>query len=162
MRRLPLLLLTMLFGASGRLDAQQRDVELRDSVQTVVLDTARQHAGPGPGGAFWRSLLIPGWGQSTLGRHTVGGIFMAFEGIALAMSIKASQQADFIERAESGSESELLAAKRQERQDWLVLLVFNHLFAAAEAFVSAHLKDFPEELEIRAVPGGLRFEIPFP
>jgi hypothetical protein len=52
--------------------------------------------------------------------------------------------------------------KRQEEEDWLVLLVFNHLFAAAEAFVAGHLQDFPEELQVRAVPGGVGVRLPLP
>jgi hypothetical protein len=54
--------------------------------------------------------------------------------------------------------------KKQEVQDWLVLLVFNHLFSGAEAFVAAQLWDFPAKAEIRPVPGGIgagiRVELP--
>ena len=45
--------------------------------------------------------------------------------------------------------------KRREHEDWLVLLVFNHLFAGLEAYVSAHLADFPGDLRLEAVPGGV-------
>jgi hypothetical protein len=34
------------------------------------------------------------------------------------------------------------------------MLVFNHLLAGAEAYVSAHLYDFPAALKVRALPGG--------
>ena len=53
-------------------------------------------------------------------------------------------------------------SKQQQIQDWIVLLVFNHLFSAAEAYVSAHLQDFPKELKIRAVPGGRGIGISVP
>ena len=36
-----------------------------------------------------------------------------------------------------------------------MLLVFNHLFAGLEAYVSAHLADFPGDLRFQAVPGGV-------
>jgi hypothetical protein len=36
-----------------------------------------------------------------------------------------------------------------------VLLGFNHLFAGLEAYVSAHLADFPGDLRFEAVPGGV-------
>jgi hypothetical protein len=36
----------------------------------------------------------------------------------------------------------------------MALLIFNHLMAAAEAYVSSHLYDFPEGLKARALPGG--------
>jgi hypothetical protein len=53
-------------------------------------------------------------------------------------------------------------AKRQQVQDWVVLWAFNHLFAGAEAFVSAHLLDFPKELKLRAVPRGVGVSVPLP
>jgi hypothetical protein len=45
-----------------------------------------------------------------------------------------------------------------------VLLGFNHLMAALEAFVAAHLWDFPADLRIRRVPGGTQagVQLPFP
>ena len=42
--------------------------------------------------------------------------------------------------------------KKQEVQDWVVVLIFNHLMAGAEAFVSAELWDFPVTLQARALP----------
>jgi hypothetical protein len=42
----------------------------------------------------------------------------------------------------------------QEREDWLVLLAFNHLFAGLEAYVSANLYDFPGSLKVRRLPDG--------
>jgi len=35
-----------------------------------------------------------------------------------------------------------------------VVLAFNHLVAAAEAYVSAYLWDFPANLIVRNLPGG--------
>lgn len=103
-----------------------------------------------PMGAMWRSLLVPGWGQSILDRRITGAWFIFFEGIALTMTIKSLHQLDFQER--TGAET--VEAKRQEVQDWAVLLAFNHLLAAAEAFVSAQLWDFPGELDTRALGSG--------
>jgi hypothetical protein len=36
----------------------------------------------------------------------------------------------------------------------VALLVFNHLIAGAEAYISANLWDFPVELESRRLPAG--------
>jgi hypothetical protein len=55
-----------------------------------------------------------------------------------------------------------VTTKQQEVQDWTVLLIFNHLFAGAEAFVSAHLQDFPRDLRLRALPRGLMVSFPLP
>ena len=101
-----------------------------------------------PMGGFWRSLLIPGWGQAKLNRKLTGALFLTWEGVTLGMSIKASHELNYLRRTNSSS----IAGKEQEKQDWLVLLAFNHLFAGIEAYVAAHLWDFPEDLEVSAMP----------
>jgi hypothetical protein len=105
-----------------------------------------------PMGALWRSILIPGWGQAKLNRKLTGAIFVVWEGVTLGMAIKTNHELDYLRHTGSGS----VSAKESEREDWLVLLGFNHLFSAVEAYVSAHLWDFPSDLEIRAapIPGG--------
>ena len=103
-----------------------------------------------PLGALWRSLLVPGWGQSVLGRRVTGAVFVFWEGVALTMTVKSVHQLHYAERTDTIT----VAAKRQEVQDWAVLLGFNHLLAGAEAFVSANLWDFPGELRMRALPNG--------
>ena len=109
--------------------------------------TARR---PAPLNFFFRSLLIPGWGQASLDRKLTGGIFLAFEGLALGMALKADAELDYLERVGS----ERVDDKRRERQDWFVLMGVNHLFAGLEAFVSANLFDFPGDLTARPLPGG--------
>lgn len=101
-----------------------------------------------PMGALWRSILIPGWGQAKLNRKLTGALFVTWEGVTLGMSIKTSHELRYLRRTNSAS----VEAKKQERQDWLVLLAFNHLFSAIEGYVSAHLWDFPDDLQVRAVP----------
>ncbi|MGH7590807.1 MAG: hypothetical protein ACREL2_05165, partial [Gemmatimonadales bacterium] len=111
-----------------------------------------------PMGAFFRSLMIPGWGQATLGRKVTGGIMVAWEGVTLGMTLKTSHELAYYENTHSG----LIPAKEQERQDWLVLLVFNHLFSGLEAYVSAHLWDFPPDLHIQALPHGVGATVSIP
>jgi len=72
--------------------------------------------------------------------------------------MEARSEFRYLREAGSGN----VGAKRQEVQDWLVLWIFNHLFSGAEAFVSAHLQDFPKDLKIRAVPGGVGLSVPVP
>ena len=135
-----------------RPDSQARPRRERgDSVRPVPPIT--------PGGAFARSLLIPGWGQARLGRHLTGALFVAFEGAAVAMVWKANWQLNF-----ARVRGKYVKSHRQEREDWIALLVFNHLFAATEAFVAANLWDFPKDLHIRVVPapGGAGFGISVP
>lgn len=117
-----------------------------------------------PLGAFFRSLLLPGWGQSIIGRRLTAGLFIVWEGVTLGMTVKADRELN--ELKQSGAGEELLDGKRQEREDWLVLLLFNHLFAGLEAFVGTHLWDFPEDVRIRGAPApegfGVRVSVPLP
>ncbi len=111
-----------------------------------------------PMGAFLRSLLVPGWGQAATGRHVTGALFSTWEGVCAMMALKAQSEMHYLRTTHSAN----LGAKRQEVQDWTVLWVFNHLFSGAEAFVAAHLQDFPKDLKIRAFPGGVGISLPVP
>ena len=111
-----------------------------------------------PVSAMWRSMLIPGWGQAATGRWVTGATFTAWEGACIMMMLKAQGEVHQI-RASGAAH---ITTKKQEVQDWTVLLIFNHLFAGAEAFVAAHLQDFPADLHIRAVPRGLVVSVPLP
>jgi hypothetical protein len=123
----------------------------------AVSDTAtRQYISPM--NAMWRSLLIPGWGQARLNRKLVGGIFVAWEGVTLGMSLKTRSELSYLRRTGSARAED----KRQEHEDWIVLLAFNHVFAALEAYVSAHLADFPGDLRFEALPGGVGAALTIP
>ena len=142
-------------GPSARLPAQDTAAINRPAALLVRPDTSHQIR---PMGAFWRSVLIPGWGQAATGRHTTGAIFVVWEGVTAMMTLKAQQEANYMKRIGSAN----LKLKRQEVQDWLVLWVFNHLFSGAEAYVSAHLQDFPADLSIQAFPRGIGISLPLP
>jgi hypothetical protein len=136
---------------SFRLSAQDTT---RAKVDTshIVFPGDTMHRGVRPMGAFWRSFLLPGWGQAVTGRPVTGSAFVAWEGITAMMTLKAQQEANYLKQTHASS----LKLKRQEVQDWLVLWIFNHLFSGAEAYVSAHLRDFPPNLKMRAfsLPNG--------
>jgi hypothetical protein len=135
-----------------RLTGQQPDTTRPAPIITTgatVVPTDTTHR-VRPMGAFLRSLVLPGWGQAATGRRVTGALFVAWEGIAAMMTLKAQSEFHYLRESRSFN----VNAKRQEVQDWLVLWVFNHLFSGAEAFVSAHLQDFPKDLKIRAFPDG--------
>ncbi|HKP30339.1 MAG TPA: hypothetical protein VJU15_13090 [Gemmatimonadales bacterium] len=113
-----------------------------------------------PMGAFFRSLAIPGWAQAKLDRRLTGGIFLGFEGIALGMIIKADRELEYMKSR--GDSTQSIENKRQEREDWITLLVFNHLFAALDGFVGSHLYDFPDEVKLRASPKGFGAVVTIP
>jgi hypothetical protein len=111
-----------------------------------------------PMGAFFRSLLLPGWGQAKLGRKTTAVLFIAAEAVTLGMAIKANHEYQYL--VDIGSPS--AAGKSLEREDWLVLMGFNHLLSGVEAFVSAHLWDFPGDVALRPVHGGVGAGVTLP
>ncbi len=138
---------------------------MRTLLALALLGAALPGALPGQGGAtsdsivvhrpkpfsyFFRSLAVPGWGQASLDRKVTGAIFVAFEGISLGMMLKTTTELHYLQ----ATNSDLVSAKRAERQDWLVAMVMNHLFSALEAYVSANLFDFPADLRMRTLPGG--------
>jgi len=123
----------------------------------ITLPADTMHKGVRPMGAFLRSLMLPGWGQVATGRPMTGATFVAWEGVTVMMTLKAQQEANYFKAIHSAN----LRHKRQEVQDWIVLWVFNHFLSGAEAYVSAHLRDFPPDLKVRAFPGGIGISIPF-
>jgi hypothetical protein len=143
-------LLLLAVGPSVRLTAQD--------TTHIVLPADTMHGGVRPLGAFWRSFLLPGWGQAVTNRRTTGAAFVAWEGVTAMMTLKAQQEANYFKAIGSPN----LQLKRQEVQDWLILWIFNHLFSGAEAYVSAHLMDFPPDLEIRAFPRGIGASVSLP
>jgi hypothetical protein len=120
-----------------------------DSLVRARADSVRPVPPVTPTGAFLRSLILPGWGQARLGRNVTGGMFVAFEGLAAAMVWKSYWQLEF-----ARTRGKFVRSHTQEREDWLVLLAFNHLMAATEAYVSAHLYDFPAGLRFQPMPDG--------
>ncbi len=133
-------------SGSGQLAAQDSAAVAPQSPMPVP----GERRAPSPMNAFFRSFLVPGWGQAKLDRKLTAGLLIAWEGVTLGMSLKTRHELAYLRR----TGSERAEDKRREHEDWLVLLGFNHLFAGLEAYVSAHLSDFPKDLKLRAVPGG--------
>jgi hypothetical protein len=111
--------------------------------------------------AFFMSLAVPGWAQARLDRKLTAALFVTFEGTALGMTMKTTRELSFLRRIDA--DSARLADKRQQRQDWLILLGFNHLFSGLEAFVSSQLHDFPADVRFRLLPErGVAAEVAIP
>jgi len=130
--------------AGGALPAR---AQVPTAARPPAVDTTPHRARPL--NYFARSLLIPGWGQASLHRRLTAGLFIGFEGLALGMALKSSTELHYVQQTDSAT----AVSKRAERQDWIVLLAFNHLFSGLEAYVSAQLFDFPPDLRIRVFPG---------
>jgi hypothetical protein len=117
-----------------------------------------------PGRAFLQSLIVPGSAQNRLGRHRVGVGIIAVEAMSIAMiresgadvhearrqlgdslvtsyvdASGARLTTPIVERRRFADEE--VSSRRSHVEDWVALLVANHLFAAADAFVAASLWD---------------------
>jgi len=112
------LVLLLAVGPSGRLAAQ-------DTTRLVLpADTLRP--GVRPMGAFWRSFLLPGWGQAVTDRKTTGAAFVAWEGVTAMMTLKAQQEANYFKSIHSQN----LKLKRQEVQAFLDYIFDNEVAIA--------------------------------
>jgi hypothetical protein len=110
--------------------------------------------------AFFMSLLVPGWAQARLDRKLTAGLFVMFEGISIGMTMKTIRELKYLER--TAADTALLRSKRSQREDWLFLWGFNHLFSGLEAFVSSELHTFPTDVHLRAIPQGVAVEARVP
>lgn len=125
---------------------------------TAAADTVRRIS---PKGAFVRSLVLPGWGQSAVGSPGRGAVYFALETASLWMVYKSQRKLHFARRnqeylrevgeLEEDRQTGLVNSREEQLEDWITLSGFLLLFNAADAFVSAHLVDFDERLGV--VPG---------
>ncbi len=116
-------------------------VTIAESVPPVAAQAAVDSAGPPvtPMGAFFRSLILPGWGQATVGQPVRGAFYFTMEAASLWMLFKTQSKLSAAERA---GDEDLSAARQDQKEDWIVLAVFWALFAGVDAWVSTHLWDF--------------------
>lgn len=117
-----------------------------------------------PGGAFLRSLALPGWGQAYVGAPGRGVVYFAMEAGSLWMTYKTTRQLRearavqewMRERGdlEADEAFSLVGSREEQREDWIALSAFLVLFSGADAFVAAYLADFDEHVGVRPQPGG--------
>lgn len=164
----------------ARIDTLRLDAPRLDTVIAVpvVVQPAEANRPISPGGAFLQSLLIPGRGQITLGKRNASRFYFAVEALSIGMIIKSYGDLREAKRHEGDSVAvewdvdpvtgdstptrfeptrftpELTNARRTHVEDWIALLIFNHLLSAADAYVAANLWDFPARVTVRARPPG--------
>lgn len=139
-------------------------------------DTARPPITPRR--AFFYSVLVPGSAQSILGRNKTAALLLAFEGVAITMIRESAADVHEARRISSdslvlewtsatsrgstapgpltprGTNGDFVRSRRSHLEDWIFVLIGNHLFSGAEAFVAANLWDLPAELSARTLPDG--------
>ena len=92
-----------------------------------------------PMGAFLRSLVLPGWGQAAVNQPVRGAFYFTMEATSLWMLYKAQTK---LEAAERAGDEELASARKEQKEDWIVMAVFWALFAGVDAWVSTHFWGF--------------------
>jgi hypothetical protein len=178
-----LIALVLIATTAASAAAQQRDTTktrpdsatARDTAAVVDTSGPRPELRPpiSPRRAFLYSLMLPGYGQSLLGRYRAGTIALAFEGLAIAMrhemamdlreakrNAADSVPVSFVDAdgnlvttyQRTGFPASLIKSRRSHVEDWTAVLIANHLFAAADAYVAALLWDLPTEVAVRATP----------
>lgn len=179
------------------------DTAGNDTVPSVVRSTPPDSTAlsrlPSPGGAFLRSVLIPGWGQAAYGAYFRGGVYFAAEAGSWFMLLKTMgklgeardiqkwrtgvvrdsimaaigadpeleekyrQQLGGLELAVEDEVAQhpsvvdigkLVDARKEQREDWIVLTLFWMLASGVDAFVNAHLSDFPARVNAEPQPDG--------
>lgn len=114
-----------------------------------------------PGGAFIRSLVIPGWAQAELGAEARGAFYFFAEAFSLFMVARTQIRLSHAERS-LPEDDPLVQGRRQQREDWIAMAVFWSVFAAADGWVSVHLYGFDERtgLDPERVALTVSFKIP--
>lgn len=167
------LLIAPLAGAAliGLASVASAQVDAATPSRTRVnpVDTVRPPITPKR--AFLLSLVAPGAAQNILGRHRAAAALVGVEAMSIAMIRQSGadlgearrqlgdtlvmsyvdangerlQSPDLARRRFENTEVE---SRRSHVEDWIALLIANHLFAACDAFVAASLWDVPAHVKI--------------
>jgi hypothetical protein len=183
------LLVVLLLLGSFQAARAQDTLNVRDT--TTAADSVRRLR---PGTALLRSLIVPGWGQFSVGAHGRGAFFAALQGTSYYMLFKTRNK---LNRAEDRLETRtnvlrdsliatndtvglaikldtaqvlqsgraLVDSRERQMQDWITYTLFFTLASGVDAFVAAHLADFPARIEPEAQVNGsvqLKLSVPFP
>ena len=166
-----LLGMTAVVASTAPARAQQRDTV------PVAVSGPRPELRPpiSPRRAFLYSLIAPGYSQSVLGRHRAGALQLTFEAVALTMirisaadvrearrMVADSVIVSYVD--ENGNPavrfqrtnfpSSLVRSRQAHLEDWIAVLLANHLFSAADGYVAALLWDLPAEVAVRPGASG--------
>ena len=172
--------LALLAGSVGAARAQV--VATEETAPDVPVEADTAPAVLSPSGAFLRSAILPGWGHVATGSLTRGAFYFGWEALNGWMIYKSHRRlgvarrhaalweervtADLLregvapEQVEAQLEGHpdvlrfrgLVDARAEQREDWLALGIFTLLVSGVDAFVSTHLRDFPEPLTVEGDP----------
>lgn len=117
-----------------------------------------------PRGAFFRSLILPGWGQTYVGAPGRGAVYFSLASGSFLMTYVARQQlldarSEQEWLVETGAlqadvDTEFTLARERHFEDWAALSLFLMFLAGADAYVSAYLADFQDRIGVMPAPDG--------
>ena len=115
-----------------------------------------------PGGAFVRSLVLPGWAQAELGHETRGAFYFFAETFSLFMIGRSQIRLDHARRTLE-EDSDIISSREQQREDWIALAIFWAFFSAADGWISVQLYGFEDVTQVRPEPTAyfIGWKIPF-
>ena len=173
------LLCAGLLAAAQPTTASAQRVDTAHTSFTASLVARQDSLSPpiSPKRALIYGLLAPGSAQSVLGQHKAAAAFVLMEALTLGMIRESAADVHEAKRFahdtivvsyvdEQGNalptpivrpphfDSTFVRARRAHVEDWIAVLVANHLFSGADAFVSANLWDVRAHVGLRAVPNG--------
>lgn len=161
---------------------------------TAVADSTLRNFPPGK--ALMRSMLLPGWGQFSVGAHRRGAFFVVAQGSSYFMLVKTRSrlndakdklgaQRQFVRDsilalpapdtaglearidtiASVVARNSLVVSRERQMQDWITYALFFTLASGVDAFVAAHLADFPVQVGPQPQANGrtdIKFTVPLP
>lgn len=162
-------------GGRASIGAQRPDSATRPVTVTAVpaVPLSALQAPIGARRAFLYSFLAPGYSQALLGRNKAAAAFVLVEAISIAMiresgadlhearrtqndtvivSYVDQNGEPFVTKAPPRFNDKYVRTRAAHVEDWIALLVANHLFSGADAFVAANLWDIPVRLGLRILP----------
>jgi hypothetical protein len=132
----------------GALPAQQEQQERQEQQEQAdaraLPDSTFTGPPISPGGAFFRSLIIPGWAQARLGAESRGAGYFFVWAFSIFMVARTQYRLDIAKRNEEANPA-LVEARTQQREDWMALAIFTAFFSGADGWVSVHLYGFDEK-----------------
>jgi hypothetical protein len=163
----------LVLSAPAVAGAQRTDSTRAGVTPSPQQATVRRDSTPSPRRAFLTSLIAPGSMQLRFKRPKAAAIFLLAEAGSVGMSLKSwndlskakDARADTVGTPGTDPQTGLpvinyaprnqnladrVRARRAHLEDWIAIIVFNHLFAGADAFVAANLADFDANVQVSA------------
>jgi hypothetical protein len=170
-------------GGAQQQDSARAGVKRPPPHKAVHVDTVKGPPIP-PGRAFLYSLLVPGLGQAKLDRAWTGALFAGVEVLAITRWEQAAKDLAYAQKHRNDSialydsvvsgvvqidtatgqpievyaynpySSSRVGARKLHVEDWIAVIIFNHLISGADAFVEAQLWDLPSRVQAFRAPDG--------